>query len=61
MNYLIKKPIFYIHKTVHQSNEEIEEKIKIFHDAGFRVVIITDGDESDISSCLRKIVYRNLY
>ena len=54
------KPVYYIHKDVNRSNEEIEKKIKFFQEAGFKVVIISDGKESDISSCLRKIIYTNL-
>ncbi len=55
------KPVYYIHKAVNQSNQEIEKKIKFFQDAGFKVVIISDGEESDISSCIRKIIYTNLH
>lgn len=55
------KPIYYIHKAVYQSNEEIEKKIKFFYAAGFKVVIICDGEESDMSSCLKKIIYNNLH
>ncbi len=56
----MKKPIFYVHKTEHQSKEEIDKKIQIFQKAGFRVVIISHGEEADLSSCLRKIIYRNI-
>ncbi len=55
------KPVYYIHKVDNQSNEEIEKKIKLFHTVGFKVVIICDGVESDMSSCLRKIIYNNLH
>jgi hypothetical protein len=57
----LAKPVYYIHKADNQSIEEIEKKIKFFNAAGFKVVIISDGEESDISSCLRKIIYNNLH
>lgn len=54
------KPVYYIHKAVHQTNEEVEKKVKAFHKAGFKVVIISDGEEQDMSSCLRKMICDNL-
>ncbi|NLO09174.1 MAG: hypothetical protein GX129_04810 [Clostridiales bacterium] len=55
------KPVYYIHKALNQSNEEIEKKIGFFQDVGFKIVIISDGEEIDISSCLKKIIYTNLH
>lgn len=55
------KPVYYIYKADNQPNEEIEKKIEFFNAAGFKVVIICDGEESDMSSCLRKIIYNNLH
>ncbi len=55
------KPVYYIHRTINQSNEEIEKKIKLLMDAGFKVVIISDGEEKDLTSCLRKIICINIH
>lgn len=50
------KPVYYIHKPLHKSDEEIEKKLKLFQNAGFKVVIITDGEDSDIVSCFKKMI-----
>lgn len=57
----MNKPIYYVHKHVDQSYEEIEKKIQMFQAAGFRVITISDGEESDISSCLKKMIDTHLH
>lgn len=54
------KPVYYIYQTVKQTNEEVKRKSKLLMEAGFRVVIISDGEEEDLTSGLERIVCENL-
>ncbi len=56
----MSKPIYFIHRTFDHTNEEIEKKVKMYQNFGFRVCIISDGENSDIVSCFKKIIYDNL-
>lgn len=56
----MRKPIYFIHRTLHHSNEEIEKKVKMLQNFGFRVCVISDGENPDIVSCFKKIINDNL-
>ena len=59
--YELCKPIYFIHRTLHHSNEEIERKVKMLQNFGFRVCIISDGENPDIVSCFKKMISDHLH
>ena len=46
--------------TFNQLNKEIEEKVKIFQNAGFKLVIISNGEEANMPSHLRKLIQNHI-
>lgn len=52
--------MYYIYESVKQTSEEVKRKSKLYMEAGFRVVIISDGEEQDLTSGLKRIVCENI-
>lgn len=57
----MKKPVYYIYIAPNQTKEDVQQKIDLFYNAGFQVVLITDTAKGNIKDSINNIIEEYLH